>query len=86
MLLQVLGCGTMSVGRSSDDLGRAGTGGQRPQPTCINMMLTERFAPSDLGESAFLWNYAGMNIGFLSGTRARASRSRSSAWSGWDSR
>jgi POT family proton-dependent oligopeptide transporter len=36
--------------------------------TCINMMLTQRFAPEDQRrESAFLWNYAGMNIGFFIG-------------------
>jgi POT family proton-dependent oligopeptide transporter len=32
------------------------------------MMLTQRFAPEDeRRESAFLWNYAGMNIGFFIG-------------------
>jgi POT family proton-dependent oligopeptide transporter len=36
--------------------------------TCINMMLTQRFAPEDnRREGAFLWNYAGMNIGFFVG-------------------
>jgi POT family proton-dependent oligopeptide transporter len=36
--------------------------------TCINMMLTQRFAPEDnRRETAFLWNYAGMNIGFFVG-------------------
>jgi POT family proton-dependent oligopeptide transporter len=36
--------------------------------TCINMMLTQRFAPEDeRREGAFLWNYAGMNIGFFIG-------------------
>ncbi|WED44362.1 peptide MFS transporter [Legionella cardiaca] len=36
--------------------------------TCINCMLTQRFTPEDnRRESAFLWNYAGMNIGFLVG-------------------
>ena len=36
--------------------------------TCINMMLTQRFTPEDeRRESAFLWNYAGMNIGFFIG-------------------
>ncbi|MEO8743028.1 MAG: oligopeptide:H+ symporter, partial [Lysobacteraceae bacterium] len=33
-----------------------------------NMMLTQRFAPEDTRrEGAFLWNYAGMNIGFFIG-------------------
>ena len=32
------------------------------------MMLTQRFAPQDeRREGAFLWNYAGMNIGFFIG-------------------
>ena len=36
--------------------------------TCINMMLTQRFTPDDpRREGAFLWNYAGMNIGFFVG-------------------
>ncbi|MBA2652327.1 MAG: MFS transporter [Tatlockia sp.] len=36
--------------------------------TCINCMLTQRFTPKDTRrESAFLWNYAGMNIGFFIG-------------------
>lgn len=36
--------------------------------TCINMMLTQRFNPDDpRRESAFLWNYAGMNLGFFLG-------------------
>ncbi|MBA2711793.1 MAG: MFS transporter [Tatlockia sp.] len=36
--------------------------------TCINCMLTQRFDPQDnRRETAFLWNYAGMNIGFFVG-------------------
>lgn len=36
--------------------------------TCINMMLTQRFEPHDIRrESAFLWNYSGMNVGFFVG-------------------
>ena len=36
--------------------------------TCLNCMLTQRFEPSDTRrETAFLWNYAGMNIGFFVG-------------------
>jgi proton-dependent oligopeptide transporter, POT family len=36
--------------------------------TCLNMMLTQRFAPDDKRrEAAFLWNYAGMNVGFFVG-------------------
>ncbi|TNY02924.1 MFS transporter, partial [Escherichia coli] len=36
--------------------------------TCLNMMLTQRLAPGDdRREAAFLWNYAGMNVGFFIG-------------------
>ena len=36
--------------------------------TCINMMLTQRFTSEDpRREGAFLWNYAGMNVGFFVG-------------------
>ena len=35
---------------------------------CINMMLTQQFEPeSTQRETAFIWNYAGMNVGFLIG-------------------
>ncbi|MBF5059779.1 peptide MFS transporter [Candidatus Neptunochlamydia vexilliferae] len=36
--------------------------------TCINCMVTQLFEPHDKNrETAFLWNYSGMNIGFLIG-------------------
>lgn len=36
--------------------------------TCVNCMLTQLFKPEDTRrETAFLWNYAGMNIGFFIG-------------------
>jgi POT family proton-dependent oligopeptide transporter len=36
--------------------------------TCINCMLTQLFKPDDMRrESAFLWNYSGMNVGFFVG-------------------
>lgn len=36
--------------------------------TCINCMITQRFTPEDnRRETMFLWNYAGMNIGFFVG-------------------
>jgi len=36
--------------------------------TCINMMVTQAFTPDDKRrESAFLWNYSGMNLGFWIG-------------------
>lgn len=36
--------------------------------TCLNCMLTQRFSPEDTRrETAFLWSYAAMNIGFFVG-------------------
>lgn len=36
--------------------------------TCLNCMLTQLFEPHDKRrESSFLWNYSGMNIGFMIG-------------------
>src|SRR5262249_19514455 len=70
MVLQVLGCGSISLGSMAAmywGLGLFLTGSGL-NVTCINMMLTQRFAPEDQRrESAFLWNYAGMNIGFFIG-------------------
>src|SRR5262245_49862191 len=73
MALQVLGCGWIALGSMAGmywglALFLTGSG---LNVTCINMMLTQRFAPEDEGrESAFLWNYAGMNIGFFIGFTA----------------
>ncbi|MFG6488130.1 peptide MFS transporter [Roseateles sp. BYS78W] len=70
MLLQVLGCGTVAGGSLAGlywgmALFLTGSG---LNVTCINMMLTQRFAPEDeRREAAFLWNYAGMNVGFVIG-------------------
>jgi len=70
MVLQVLGCATIAVGTASAmywglALFLTGSG---LNVTCINMMLTQRFAPEDdRREAAFLWNYAGMNVGFFVG-------------------
>src|SRR6476620_10450524 len=72
-ILQVLGCGTISLG----SMGAMYCGlalfltGSGLNVTCINMMLTQRFAPEDQRrEGAFLWNYAGMNVGFFVGFSA----------------
>jgi POT family proton-dependent oligopeptide transporter len=70
MVLQVLGCASISGG--TVELLYWGLAlfltGSGLNVTCINMMLTQRFAPADIRrESAFLWNYAGMNIGFFIG-------------------
>ncbi len=70
MLLQVLGCALIAIGSLAamyQGLALFLTGSGL-NVTCINMMLTQRFTPEDeRRESAFLWNYAGMNIGFFIG-------------------
>lgn len=73
MVLQVLGCACISGGSSAQlywglALFLTGSG---LNVTCINLMLTQRFKPEDdRRESAFLWNYAGMNLGFFIGFSA----------------
>jgi POT family proton-dependent oligopeptide transporter len=70
MVLQVLGCACIAGGTAALmywglALFLTGSG---LNVTCINMMLTQRFAPDDdRREGAFLWNYAGMNVGFFVG-------------------
>ncbi|MDT8998623.1 oligopeptide:H+ symporter [Paucibacter sp. APW11] len=70
MLLQVLGCAALATGSEAMlywglALFLTGSG---LNVTCLNMMLTQRFAPEDSRrEGAFLWNYAGMNVGFFIG-------------------
>ncbi len=70
MVLQMIGCGCIaegSVGMMYWGLALFLTGSGL-NVTCINMMLTQRYAPEDTRrESAFLWNYAGMNLGFFVG-------------------
>jgi POT family proton-dependent oligopeptide transporter len=70
MILQVVGCACMAIG--SVTLFYWGLAlfltGSGLNVTCLNMMLTQRFTPEDTRrEGAFLWNYAGMNIGFFMG-------------------
>jgi POT family proton-dependent oligopeptide transporter len=73
MILQVAGCaciagGTVALLYLGLALFLTGSG---LNVTCINMMLTQRFKPEDVRrESAFLWNYAGMNVGFFVGFTA----------------
>jgi proton-dependent oligopeptide transporter, POT family len=73
MALQVFGCACISGGSAALlywglALFLTGSG---LNVTCINMMLTQRFKPDDIRrEGAFLWNYAGMNIGFFVGFTA----------------
>ena len=70
MVLQVLGCACIATGTVATlywglALFLTGSG---LNVTCLNMMLTQRFAPADnRRETAFLWNYAGMNVGFFIG-------------------
>lgn len=73
MILQVLGCASISGGTThllywGLALFLTGSG---LNVTCLNLMLTQRFKPEDTRrESAFLWNYAGMNLGFFIGFTA----------------
>lgn len=70
MLLQIIGCAMISLGSITMLYGGLAffLTGSGLNVTCVNMMLTQRFKPSDnRRESAFLWNYAGMNIGFFIG-------------------
>src|ERR1051325_6506055 len=73
MALQVIGCGCIAAGTLP--LFYVGLAlfltGSGFNVTCINMMLTQRFTPEDpRREGAFLWNYAGMNVGFFVGVSA----------------
>lgn len=70
MVLQLAGCAVIAGGGvAALYLGLAlFLTGSGLNVTCLNMMLTQRFAPEDQRrEGAFLWNYAGMNIGFFVG-------------------
>jgi len=70
MALQVLGCATIAAGTTAAMYWGLAffLTGSGLNVTCLNMMLTQRFAPADdRRESAFLWNYAGMNVGFFIG-------------------
>ena len=70
MVLQVFGCACIAEGSTALmywglALFLTGSG---LNVTCINMMLTQRYEPEDTRrETAFLWNYAGMNLGFFVG-------------------
>src|SRR3954451_12079682 len=70
MALQVIGCACIATGTLP--LFYVGLAffltGSGLNVTCINMMLTQRFTSDDpRREGAFLWNYAGMNVGFFVG-------------------
>ena len=85
MILQVLGCACISGGTVvllyiGLALFLTGSG---LNVTCINMMLTQRFKPEDSRrEGAFLWNYAGMNIGFFIGFTAAGHYQKTENYSG----
>lgn len=73
MAAQVVGCGCIATGSLA--MFYVGLAffltGSGLNVTCINMMLTQRFTPEDpRREGAFLWNYAGMNVGFFVGFAA----------------
>lgn len=70
MVLIIAGCGLIAV----DSVNMLYWGlalfltGAGINVTCINCMLTQLFEPSDTRrETAFLWNYSGMNVGFFIG-------------------
>src|ERR1700745_2103660 len=70
MALQVIGCACISTGTLA--LFYVGLAlfltGSGLHATGINMMRTQRCPPEDpRREGAFLWNYAGMNVGFFVG-------------------
>jgi len=70
MVLQVIGCASIAGGGVEPMLWGLALflTGSGLNVTCLNMMLTQRFAPEDdRREAAFLWNYAGMNVGFFIG-------------------
>jgi POT family proton-dependent oligopeptide transporter len=73
MALQVIGCACIATGSLA--MFYVGLAffltGSGLNVTCINMMLTQRFTSDDpRREGAFLWNYAGMNVGFFVGFTA----------------
>lgn len=70
MVAQIIGCILLSFGDISFlYYGLAAfLTGSGLNVTCLNCMLTQRFSPEDTRrETAFLMNYAGMNIGFFVG-------------------
>jgi len=70
MVLQFIGCLLISVPNTSHLLWglSAFLGGSGINVTCINCMVMQLFEPEDKRrETAFLWNYSGMNIGFFIG-------------------
>ncbi|MFZ2314610.1 MAG: oligopeptide:H+ symporter [Gammaproteobacteria bacterium] len=70
MIAQIAGCLLISVPNTNYLLWGLAVflGGSGLNITCINCMVTQLFEPDDKRrESAFLWNYSGMNVGFFIG-------------------
>lgn len=70
MVMQMIGCALLSIPTTTMMyVGLAAfLSGAGLNVTCINCMLTQLFRPDDKRrETAFLWNYSGMNIGFFIG-------------------
>lgn len=70
MISQMIGCILLAVPSTTSFYWglSAFLAGSGLNVTCINCMLTQLFKPSDRGrETAFLWNYSGMNVGFFVG-------------------
>ncbi|HEX2548951.1 MAG TPA: oligopeptide:H+ symporter, partial [Gammaproteobacteria bacterium] len=70
MMAQVVGCILISINHMNVFYWglSAFLGGCGLNVTCVNCMLTQLFDPQDKRrETAFLWNYSGMNVGFFVG-------------------
>ena len=70
MILQMIGCILLAFSSTNSFFWglSAFLAGSGLNVTCINCMLTQLFQPNDRKrETAFLWNYSGMNIGFFVG-------------------
>lgn len=70
MLAQLAGCLLISIPTTNYLLWGLAVflGGSGLNITCINCMVTQLFEPEDKRrESAFLWNYSAMNVGFFIG-------------------
>lgn len=70
MVSQMIGCVLLSIPSTNAFFWglSAFLAGSGLNVTCINCMLTQLFQPNDRRrETAFLWNYSGMNVGFFVG-------------------
>ncbi len=70
MIAQVIGCFLISINNVNNFYWGLSIflGGSGLNVTCVNCMLTQLFDSNDKRrETAFLWNYSGMNVGFFVG-------------------